>query len=515
MEEKEIGKVWLVGAGPGDYNLLTWKAKEIIEHAEVIVYDALVSLEILCCLPPQAKKIDAGKRSNHHTMPQEETNQVLVEEAKKGARVVRLKGGDPFVFGRGGEEVEVLIREKIPFEIIPGITSAVSVPAYAGIPVTHRDYTSSLHIITGHRRVGKEFLIPYEHYAKLGATLIFLMGITTMDEICNGLIAHGMRADMPAAVLERGTTAKQRKVIATVATLKEEADKAKIQTPAIFMVGEVCQLSESFQWVEKQPLAGLQILVTRPKEFASKMTRRLRELGAHVVELSAIETVRNESCSLEHVIQQMEASKSQKINQEQWIVFTSPSGVKLFFEEIKRQQIDLRRVLSQNTKFAVNGPATQKILREYGLIADILPKKYNGKELGKLLVSICKEDARITLIRAQEGNQEIIEELKKGVNTVVDVPLYRTEYKGEDWIADRVEEAIQRKEMDYVTFTSASTVRGFVHVMKKDSYPLVNALCIGEQTAKEAARYGMKVIIAKEATVESMIDYLIITNRCR
>lgn len=515
MEQKEIGKVWLVGAGPGDYNLLTLKAREVIEQAEVIVYDALVSLEILCSLPNHAKKIDVGKRSNHHTMPQEEINRVLVQEAKQGARVVRLKGGDPFVFGRGGEEVEELVKEQIPYEIVPGITSAVSVPAYAGIPVTHRDYTSSLHIITGHRRVGKKLTIPYEYYAKLGATLIFLMGIASMEEICNGLIDHGLNEDTPAAVLERGTTAKQRKVIATVGTLKKEADKARIQTPAIFVIGKVCHLSEAFQWVEKQPLAGLQVLVTRPKELASKMTRRLRELGAHVVELPAIQTIHNELCLLEDIVEKLDIEQDKNAWQEQWLVFTSPSGVKQFFDELRKQQIDLRRFLSFNTKFAVNGPATQQTLLNYGIIADIMPKKYNGEELGKQVVSVCREDASIMLIRAEEGNQEIIQELKKKVNNIIDVPLYRTEYRKEEWIANLVGEAIERQEIDYVTFTSASTVKGFVSGMKESIFPLVNALCIGEQTAKEAAKYGMKITVAEEATIESMIEHLITTNHCR
>lgn len=289
--EPQGGKVWLVGAGPGDAGLLTVKAKEVIEQADVIVYDALVSLEILSQIPSACRLIDVGKRSGNHPVPQAGINQILLDEAEKGRRVVRLKGGDPFLFGRGGEEVEALVEKKIPYEVVPGITSAIAVPAYAGIPVTHRDLASSLHIVTGHARRDGTSRINYFALAEMDATLVFLMGISAMEEICSGLREAGMPGETPAAVLEKGTTSGQRQVISTLDCLCQDAASAEIGTPAIIVVGEVCLLGEAFEWAERRPLAGRQILITRPRLSASRLGGRLRELGAQVVEVPSISTV--------------------------------------------------------------------------------------------------------------------------------------------------------------------------------------------------------------------------------
>ena len=244
------GKVWLAGAGPGDAGLLTVKAAELIERADVIVYDALISAELLSRIPRDTETIYVGKHAGKHPVPQEEINQILVREAEKGKNVLRLKGGDPFVFGRGGEELEMLVQSDIPFEAVPGITSSVAVPAYAGIPVTHRDYTSSFHVITGHARKDGKLSIDFDSLVRLNGTLVFLMSVSSMEKILRGLLDAGMDPDMPAAVLERGTTARQRRVTATVSTLKEAADRADIRTPAIILVGKVCALTEELHWAE-------------------------------------------------------------------------------------------------------------------------------------------------------------------------------------------------------------------------------------------------------------------------
>ena len=236
-----------------------------MDEADVIIYDALISAEILSLIPDGKEWIYVGKRSGHHCVRQEEINQILLREAKAGKNVLRLKGGDPFVFGRGAEEVECLAAEGIPFEIIPGVTSALAVPAYAGIPITHRDFASSFHVITGHAKEGKKIEIPYDALAKLNGTLIFLMGITAMEEICRGLIQAGMDENTPAAVLEKGTTARQRRLVSTLARLWEDAKTFQVQTPAIILVGKVCTLSEKFDWVKNLPLWGKQILTTRPR----------------------------------------------------------------------------------------------------------------------------------------------------------------------------------------------------------------------------------------------------------
>lgn len=256
MEEKTTGKVYLVGAGPSDPGLFTIKGKQVLEEAEVVVYDALVGDEILNMIPDEAEAINVGKRSSNHTMPQEKMNELLVQKAKEGKRVVRLKGGDPFLFGRGGEELELLVKEKIPYEVVPGITSAISVPAYQGIPVTHRDFCSSVHIITGHKRAGKEYDIDFEALVRTKGTLVFLMGVSSLGDICRGLLEAGIDPGKPAALLMRGTTAAQKRIVATVATLEAEVKKQGAQTPAIIVVGDVCSLADEFPGMIKQFLAA-------------------------------------------------------------------------------------------------------------------------------------------------------------------------------------------------------------------------------------------------------------------
>ena len=244
------GKVWLVGAGPGDPGLFTIKGRDVLQQADVVVYDALISPEILSMIPDSARRIFAGTRAGNHYMHQEETNKVLLEEAMAGNKVVRLKGGDPFLFGRGGEELELLAENGVPFEVVPGVTSAVAVPAYNGIPVTHRDYCSSVHIVTGHRRKDQGYDIDFDALVRTKGTLVFLMGTAALPDLCSGLLEAGMDPDMPAAVLEKGTTPAQRRILGTVATLPECCESAQVQTPAIIVVGRVCTLADTFAWFE-------------------------------------------------------------------------------------------------------------------------------------------------------------------------------------------------------------------------------------------------------------------------
>lgn len=244
------GKVWLVGAGPGDPGLLTIKGRDVLQHADVVVYDALLSSEILDMILEHTRRIFAGKRSGNHFLPQEETNRVLLEEALAGNKVVRLKGGDPFLFGRGGEELELLAANGVPFEVVPGVTSAIAVPAYNGIPVTHRDYCASVHIITGHRRKDHKLDIDFESLVRTKGTLVFLMGIASLPDICSGLLEAGMEPQMPAAVLEKGTTVQQRRISATIGTLASVCADREVQMPAIIVVGKVCSLADTFSWFE-------------------------------------------------------------------------------------------------------------------------------------------------------------------------------------------------------------------------------------------------------------------------
>ena len=350
MTDKKVGKVWLVGAGPSDPGLLTVKAMELLKNAEVIVYDKLVGDGILSMIEDSIETINVGKVAGNHPVPQHEINKILLEKALEGKKVVRLKGGDPFVFGRGGEELELLVEHNIPFEIVPGITSAVSVPAYNGIPVTHRDFTSSFHVITGHTKSTDEADVDYEALVRLNGTLIFLMGVGSMERICSGLMAAGMAKDMPAAVLEKGTTAHQRRVVSTVSNLYKDALAAEIKTPAIIIVGKVCSLADEFTWAEKRQLAGLKIAVTRPKDRASKLADKLKALGAEVVLMPSIKTV--------PIKENNELNKAiENISQYQWIGFTSPAGVKIFFDALKENKVDVRNLLG--IKFAAIGSGTK------------------------------------------------------------------------------------------------------------------------------------------------------------
>ena len=492
----KTGKVWLVGAGPGDVGLFTLKGMETLQNAEVVVYDSLVGHGVLSRIPDTARCIYVGKRASHHTMSQEQINQILVEEAKKGYRVVRLKGGDPFLFGRGGEELELLVKEKIPYEVVPGVTSPIAVPAYNGIPVTHRDFTSSLHIITGHKRQGQAYDIDFKALVDTEGTLVFLMGVTALGDICDSLVKAGMAQDMPAAVLQKGTTAGQKRIVATVSTLEEEVKRRGIETPAIIVVGKVCALAEEFAWYENLPLAGFKVLVTRPRDLISTMASRLRLLGAEVLELPAIRTEPLENQEALH-----DALK--QLDMYQWIAFTSPTGVKVFFEEMKRSGTDIRKL--GGVKIAAIGNGTKKALLERGLYADLVPEVFDGASLGKALREVCREGEHILIPRAKIGNKEILEELsKKPGLEISDLATYDTFYEKQENIDQKRE--FEAGNIDCAVFTSASTVKGFVEATPGLDYTKVRAACIGKQTKAAADVYGMETYMAKKATIDSLLE---------
>ena len=492
----KIGKVWLVGSGPGDSDLLTLKAKKVIEKADVIIYDSLVGQSILSMISKDVKCIDVGKRAGNHTMVQEDINTTILNEAKKGQNVVRLKGGDPFLFGRGGEELELLVKENVEFEIVPGITSAISVPAYNGIPVTHRDFNSSLHIITGHKKKDEEYDIDFKSLVNLKGTMVFLMGVSALSDICKGLLDGGIEPDMPVAILEKGTTSKQRRISGTVATIEEEAKIKRVSTPAIIVVGKVCDLANEFFWYEKLPLSGCRVLVTRPKELVSRLSESLKVKGAEVLEIPAIK--------IEKIKENDTVKKAIKnIKEYDWIVFTSPSGVKIFFKELVEEKADIR-ILS-NIKIAVIGEGTKRELNERGMFPDLMPEVYDGEALGRELAEVCKDGEKILIPRADIGNKKLVEEiLSKKQVTINDVPTYSTLYEKSIIIDEKKE--FENGNIDYAIFTSASTVKGFVEITKGLDYSLVNAICIGKQTNEEAMKHGMKTFVSKKATIESLIE---------
>ena len=493
------GKVWLVGAGPGDVGLFTLKGKQVLEQAEVVVYDSLVGDGVLAMVPAGARLINVGKRAGHHLMKQEMINQVLLEEAQKGYRVVRLKGGDPFLFGRGGEELELLSEHGIPYEVVPGVTSCIAVPAYNGIPVTHRDYCSSVHVITGHKKAGQSYNIDFEALVRTGGTLVFLMGVTALEDICSNLIKAGMSPSVPAAILQQGTTAGQKRIVATVGTLKEEVDRQGILTPAIIVVGGVCEVADRFEWYEKLPLAGCKIVVTRPKELISQMADRLRKQGAEVLELPAIAlSPVEDDRKIRECLEQLEKY--------QWIAFTSPSGVKIFFEFLKKNGKDIRAL--GRAKLAAIGKGTKRELEARGMYPDLMPEVLDGASLGKKMAECCEENSRILIPRAAIGNAEIIRELSVRKDLVVDdVATYETRYEVQSIIDESG--AFERGEITYAVFTSASTVRGFVHALPGLEYSKVKAVCIGKQTAAQAEEYGMHTYTAKEASIDSLVELVI------
>lgn len=490
------GKVTLLGAGPGDLGLLTLKGYEALQNAEVVVYDRLVGEDILALMPASAEKIDAGKKSANHTIPQEQINEILLQKAQDGKNVVRLKGGDCFLFGRGGEELELLEQNHIPFEVIPGITSALSVPAYAGIPVTHRDFVSSVHIITGHQKKNEPIKFSFENCVKCGGTLVFLMGVSNMKLIMDGLMEHGMRSDMPCAVIEQGTRPQQRKVVATISTLVEKAKEQNIQSPAIIIVGEVCSLSDRFDWFTKLPLKGKEIIVTRPKERMGTLQEGLKKLGTHVISCPCIQT---NSLMTDELLEDI----LRKTINYRWLVFTSPAGVKAFFDKMQEKKLDARRFA--NNKIAVIGKGTGEELEKYGIFADACPKEYNGRELGKLLTNLVQKDEQVLLLRAKIGAPEIVEELNKAKIAHLDMAIYQTEYVLEQEEAKHIANQIEEGKIDYVTFTSASTVEAFHQAIPTDSRQFV-ALCIGEKTRQAASKYGYQTIVSQEATIASMIE---------
>lgn len=489
------GKVWLVGAGPGDLGLFTLKGLEVLEKADVVVYDSLVGAGVMGKIPADARLINVGKRASNHTMKQEQINEVLLAEAKKGNRVVRLKGGDPFLFGRGGEELELLAANGIPYEVVPGVTSSLAVPAYNGIPVTHRDFCSSVHIVTGHKRAGQEYDIDFASLVNHKGTLVFLMGLAALPSLMKGLLDAGMDPEMPAAVLQQGTTAGQKRVVATVATLEEEARRQGIETPAIIVVGKVCSLAEQFAWYEKLPLSGYRVLVTRPKAHQSSTAQKLREKGAEVLEIPSIATV-----PVRDSRELLDALKN--LREYAWIVFTSPTGVDLFFEKMLANKFDIRSL--GNVRIAAVGEGSAKKLREHGLLADLVPQIYDGDHLGQELAAVVQPGQKVLIPRAERGNENLVRFLREAGAEVHDIATYTTRYEESRLVDEKAE--FENGRISCAVFTSASTVKGFVEGTKGLDYTKVKAACIGKQTKAAADAYGMQTYMSEKATIDSLVE---------
>ena len=496
------GKVFLVGAGPGDPRLLTVGAMNCLKQADVVVYDHLADESILAYVPPEAERIYVGKQSNKHTMRQEDINVLLADKADEGKTVVRLKGGDPFVFGRGGEEALVLLSRGIPFEVLPGVTSAISVPAYAGIPVTHRGVAVSFAVITGHEDPTKpESHVRWQHLATGVDTLIFLMGVANLPEITKNLMDNGRSADTPAAVIRWGTRTDQETYVTTLGDAAAMVQRDGIRPPAIFIVGEVVKLREQLRWFDRadiRPLLGKHILVTRARAQASALTEKLTALGAACVETPVIRIVppADGYAALDAAIGELHTYH--------WLIFTSVNGVEHFFARLHHAGRDTRAL--GYAKVAAIGSATAKALHSYGIDADLVPEEFRAEAVVEALKPILPPRARILLPRAQEARDVLPESLREHGATVDVTPAYETvpELSGGEELAER----LRNGEIDFVTFTSSSTVKNLVHQLGNIT-PLqqVKIACIGPVTAETARSFALEPdIIAENYTIDGLVD---------
>jgi uroporphyrinogen III methyltransferase/synthase len=501
--------VYLVGAGPGDAGLITVKGLEVVRRADVVVYDQLAAPELLKEAPATAEIIYVGKKAGAHAMPQEGINDLLVARAKAGLTVVRLKGGDPFVFGRGGEEAEELARAGIPFEVVPGVTAAVAVPAYAGIPVTHRRYTTLVTFVTGHEDPTKEAsTIPWEALGKNPGTLVFLMGVKNLPEICRQLVDQGRDPQTPAAVIERGATLFQRTVTGTLTDIAQVARDANIKPPAILVVGGVVDLREQLKWWETRPLWGKTVLVTRTRQQASGLVQLLAQAGARCLEAPTIEIVPPDDYNpLDRALKSLSSY--------QWVVFTSANGVAAFMARLFEQGRDVRAL--GGAKLAAIGPATAESLRQYGLRADVVPHAFKAEVLLEALSPHVAPGARMLLARAQIAREVLPQGLVK-LGARVDVaPVYKSQVPRE--IPPDVAAALNEGRVEILTFTSSATVHNFARLLGKDRFHAVGqdaiVAAIGPITAASLKEYGIIPQIQPEdytipALVEAIVAYFTI-----
>lgn len=496
------GMVYLVGAGPGDYRLISLKAVDCLKSADVVVYDRLADDRILQWAPKDAEYIYVGKASSHHTMRQEDINQLLVDKAKEGKCVVRLKGGDPFVFGRGGEEGLLLEENGLPFEIVPGITSAISVPAYAGIPVTHRAVATSFAVVTGHEDPTKgESNMRWEHLATGTDTLVFLMGVANLPHITKKLIENGRPADTPAAVIRWGTKPEQRVLVTTVANAAEDVAKNGIKPPAIFIVGEVVRLRDKLQWFDQlatHPLFGRTVLVTRARSQASQLTARLEALGARVIEAPtiAITAPSDGYAAIDTAIEQLHSY--------QWLIFTSANGVTEFFARLNVAGKDTRAL--GYARVAAIGSATAARLREHGIVADVVPAEFRAEGVVAALKGQLPPHAKVLLARAEEAREVLPDALREMGADVTIAPVYKTITGEVD--AESLREQLAGGEIDMVTFTSSSTVKNLVNILGSIA-PLagVKTAAIGPVTAETATKLGITPdIVAAEYTIDGLVE---------
>ena len=500
MEEKpkvtRPGKVYLVGAGPGDPGLITVRGKRLLEKAEVAVYDYLASKKLLKHLPASAERIYVGKKGGlKHIHTQDEINQMLVDHARAGKMVVRLKGGDPFIFGRGGEELQQLHKAGISFEVVPGVTSATAAATYAGIPITHRDYTATVAFLTGHEDPTKETSnIDWGKLATGVGTLVVYMGIKNLPVIVENLIKHGRNPKTPVAVVRWASTPEQRTVIGTLETITEIVRDNDIKPPSLIIVGEVVTLRDTIDWFEKRPLFGKKIIVTRTREQASDLVAGLEEFGADCLEYSTINIKPVDSYEVLD-------GEIERLDEYHWILFTSLNGVKYFFEYLYTKGMDARDL--KGPDIAAVGKSTADLLLKYGINADLIPSTFTGEGLAESLLDQGVEGRNILIPRALKGREILPETLRGAGAQVTVVPVYQN--CPEDEPKENLRTDLEEGRVDMVTFTSSSTVRNFLRMVEAQNQEELEKLmegvdiaAIGPITAKTVTDNGLQVTVQPE-----------------
>jgi len=497
-------KVYLVGAGPGDPGLITVKGKECIQTADVIIYDYLASPALLKYARKSAELIYVGKKGDDHTLSQDQINALIVEKAKTGGTVTRLKGGDPFIFGRGGEEAEVLFKAGLSFEIVPGVTSAIAAPAYAGIPLTHRKLTSTLAFITGHEDPKKEETsINWAALATGIGTLVFFMGVKNLPKITRQLMDHGKSPDTPVALVRWGTTPRQVTVSGTLETIVEKIRSAGLKAPALIVVGDVVNLRPTLKWFEKRALLGKRIVVTRARQQASDLVKLLSDLGAECLEYPTLKIIPPKDPEpLQQAVKNLPTYD--------WIVFTSVNGVIHFFEQLFAAGKDVRALSRMQT--AAIGPATAEQLREFGLISDIVPETYRAESVVEAFKEMNLKGKKILLPRAKEARPILPVELTKMGAEVDEIPAYAIQNITEN--AGDLTKQLEEKRVDLITFTSSSTVKNFKALLPADNFKKlmqgVTIASIGPITTDTAKQLDFDVHISAESyTIPGLVEAIL------
>ncbi|TVP78605.1 MAG: uroporphyrinogen-III C-methyltransferase [Puniceicoccaceae bacterium] len=498
------GKVYLIGAGPGDPGLVTVRARELIERADVIVYDYLANPALLDWAKADAEKLYVGKQSGMHSIPQDEIEELLVDRARKGLQVVRLKGGDPFVFGRGGEEVSELQIDKIPFEIVPGVTAALAAAAYAGIPLSHRDFSSSITFLTGHENPDKQTLsIDFSKYGKIGGTLCLYMGLGQLPRILKELKAGGLSGQMPVGIIQWATLSRQKSVYGTVDSILGDLERSGIGTPAMIIIGEVVAQRTKTEWFEGRPLFGKRIVVTRAREQAGQLSQLLSAQGAEVIELPFISVQ-------QHFDEKLVSEVFAGIAVYEWIIFTSANGVKHFFDLFYKAYDDIRCLGPM--RIAAVGAATAREIHKHKLKVDLIPRKANADALAEELIqNEGVESVQILVVTGNQNRESLVQRLEsdEGRAIVDTLPLYKTSKT--NLSQHPAAERFRQEGADAVLFTSASTVKSFVDqhaalVLASDARrPVFGS--IGPLTTKTLQE--LKLPVAFEST-EASLDHFVV-----